>query len=52
MLFRLSYRCVDARLTRDDARAGKQANPWGSGPAYGFPDIVDRASGGAVTPAG
>jgi hypothetical protein len=35
-------------VTRDDGRAGKQANP--AGPAYGFPDIVDRASGGAVTP--
>ena len=38
--------------TGDGARAGKQAHPWEQGPAYGFPDIVDRASSRAVNPAG
>src|SRR5690348_2932826 len=28
------------------------SRPALQGPAYGFPDIVDRASGGAVNPAG
>ena len=37
-------------MTPGDAHAGKQASP--ERPAYGFPDIVDRASGGAVNPAG
>ena len=49
-MFAIYTTAAETPATRDDGRAGKQATP--AGPAYGFPDIVDRASGGAVNPAG